>query len=139
MRHDTRGVFVRDFLSVERPFAELAPRFADGHQWIEDTMTAALREVLEERTLPTSRVRCRCGAARVRSNRVVVPLWSVGAGAIPDVDGDVRITPLGTERTHLALEGVWQRAGSDVDADAHAVDTFARLFLQRLAADAVEC
>jgi hypothetical protein len=130
-------MFVRDFLSVERPFAELGPRFARGQPWIEAAMTAAVLAVLTDRTLVADTVQCRCGPARVRPDRVVVPLWSVGAGAIPDMDGDVRVTPLGSERTHVALEGVWQRAGSDVIADGHVIDAVARAFLQRLAADAV--
>jgi hypothetical protein len=129
-------MFVRDFLSVDRPFAELAPRFAQDQPWIEDTLTAAVLAVLADRALLASALQCRCGPARVRADRVVVPLRSVGAGAIPDVDGDVRVTPLGNERTHVVLEGVWQRAGSDAIADGHAVDAVARAFLQRLAADA---
>ena len=99
-------------------------------------MTASLLALLADGSVATRQVRCRCGPARVRPDRVVVPLRSVGAGAIPDVDGDVRVTPLGDERTHVALEGVWQRAGSDVVADGHAVDALARAFLHRLAADA---
>jgi hypothetical protein len=129
-------MFVRDFLSLDRPFAELGPRFAHDGPWIEAAMTAAALMVLAERDLDASALRCHCGPARVRTDRVVVPLRSVGAGAIPDVDGDVRVTPLGAERTHVVLEGVWQRAGSDALADAHAVDALARAFLQCLAADA---
>jgi hypothetical protein len=126
-------VFVRDFLNVERPFGELGPRFASDQAWIETAMTAALLALLGDGTVATRPVRCRCGPARVRSDRVVVPLRSVGGGAIPDVDGDVRVTPLGDARTHVALEGVWQRAGSDVVAEGHAVDALARAFLHRLA------
>jgi hypothetical protein len=129
-------MFVRDFVSVDQPFAELGPRFAQNQPWIEAAMTAALRAVLADRALGAAAVQCHCGPARVRHDRVVVPLRSVGAGAIPDVDGDVRVTPLGSERTHVVLEGVWQRAGSDVVADGHAVDALARAFLHRLAADA---
>jgi hypothetical protein len=129
-------VFVRDFLSVERPYVELGPRFARGQDWIEAAMTAALLGVLADRAVVARQVLCRCGPARVHPDRIVVPLQSVGAGAIPDVDGDVRVTPLGNERTHVALEGVWQRVGSDVVADGHAIDALARAFLQRLAADA---
>lgn len=129
-------MFVRDFLSVDCPFAELGPRFAQDQPWIEGAMKAAVLAVLAERALGPEAVQCRCGQARVRPDRVVVPLRSVGAGAIPDVDGDVRVTPLGNERTHVVLEGVWERAGSDVIADGNAVDAVARAFLQRLAADA---
>jgi hypothetical protein len=129
-------VFVRDFLSVDRPFAELAPRFAQDQPWIEAAMTAAVLAVLADRAVGGTTLQCHCGPARVRHDRVVVPLQSVGAGAIPDVDGDVRVTPLGSERTHVVLEGVWHRAGSDAVADGHAVDAVARAFLQRLAADA---
>jgi hypothetical protein len=131
-------MFVRDFVTVARPFVELGPRFAQGRPWIEAAMTCALLAVLEDRHDSASGAHCHCGPARVRPERVIVPLQSVGAGAIPDVDGDVRVTPLGGDRTHVALEGVWQRAGSDIIADGHAVDAVARAFLHRLAADAVQ-
>ena len=100
-------------------------------------MTDALLTVLEDRHDSASGVQCHCGPPRIRPESVVVPLHSVGAGAIPDVDGDVRVTPLGGDRTHVAFEGVWQRTGSDIIADGHAVDAVARAFLHRLAADAV--
>jgi hypothetical protein len=124
-------VFVRDF-SVERPFGELGLRFAAGVD--RDRHDGCCSRA--SRTDHRGARWCRCGPARVRPDRIVLPLQSIGAGAIPDLDGDVRVTPLGSERTHVALEGVWQRAGSDVVADGHAVDALARAFLHRLAADA---
>jgi hypothetical protein len=129
-------MFVRDFVHVDRPFSELAPRFLHGHQWLESTMVGAVHQVLaaraEDATGADRAVTCECGPAREQSDTVVVPIRSVVLGGLPHLDGDLRISPFGSTRSHIALSGVWGTAGVDPVETQHVLDIMARTFLQRV-------
>lgn len=133
---------MRDFVHVDRPFNELVPRFLHGDEWLEPIMVGAVRQVLdaadghvaENAVGADGAVTCEFGPAREHSNTVVVPVHSVVHGALPTLDGDLRISPFGSTRSHISLSGVWGTDGVDPVETQHVLDSVARTFLQRLVA-----
>ncbi len=133
-------MFVRDFVHVDRPFGELARCFLHDDHWLEPIMVGAVRQALagadgdaaENAIGADDAVTCECGPAREHSGAVVVPVRSVVRGALPTLDGDLRISPFGSTRSHISLSGVWGTDGVDRVETQHVLDSLARTFLQQL-------
>jgi hypothetical protein len=144
-------MFVRDFIHVARPFESVAPRFVADATWLtaiaEDAtvngreLSAVLRlDDADARlaAVPSGPVRCDSGPVRVRRDSLVVPLTitATGAGAAPELEADLEVSPLGPTLCQLTLNATYRRAGAAGTDDTlaqRAAEVVARAFLQAVA------
>jgi hypothetical protein len=115
-------MFVRDFIHVARPFESVAPRFVADATWLDHG----------------GAVRCDSGPVRVRHDSLVVPLTitTSGAGAVPELEADLEVSPLGPTLCQLTLSATYRRAaaaGTDDALAQRAAEVVARAFLQAVA------
>jgi hypothetical protein len=128
-------MFVRDFIHVEQPFETVAPRFVADARWLH-----ALSD--------DDRMHFETGPVRVRLDSLVVPLSmsAVGpsgtaesgpAGALPPLEADLEVSPLGPDRSQLTLSATYRRPGAsgpEAQLAQRAAEAGVRSFLQALAA-----
>src|SRR3990172_53547 len=122
-------MFVRDFVHVERPFEEIAPRFLEDPAWLETLLSSISG---------ATAVRCQRGTVRRRADTLVVPMrWALeDAAVLPSLDGDVAIVPIDRGRCHISFEATYALDTRDREAQhvtEHAVEGTVRAFLSRLA------
>jgi hypothetical protein len=148
-------MFVRDFIHVAQPFESVAPRFVADATWLtaiaEDAtvngreLAAGLRlddpRERPEEVAPAARpgsVQCDSGPVRVRRDSLVVPLTitATDAGAMPELEADLEVSPLGPTLCQLTLSATYRRAavpGADEALAQRAAEAVARAFLQAVA------
>jgi hypothetical protein len=143
-------MFVRDFIHVAQPFESVAPRFVADATWlttIAESATTNGRELSAVLRLgddgrgPTAdgagAVRCDSGPVRVRRDSLVVPLTIAAgdAGAVPELEADLEVSPLGPTLCQLTLNATYRRAapGTDDALAQRAAEVVARAFLQAVA------
>jgi hypothetical protein len=144
-------MFVRDFIHVAHPFESVAPRFVADATWltaIAESATTNGRELSAALRLGdgadgaeadgAGTVHCDSGPVRVRRDSIVVPLTitASGAGAVPELEGDLEVSPLGPTLCQLTLNATYRRAvvsGADDALAQRAAEVVARAFLQAVA------
>jgi hypothetical protein len=142
-------MFVRDFIHVTQPFESVAPRFVADASWLtaiaeraatngrELSTVLRLDDDPEGRTDPVGAVHCDSGPVRVRRDSLVVPLTitASGAGALPELEADLEVSPLGPALCQLTLNATYRRAaaGTDDALAQRAAEVVARAFLQAVA------
>ena len=114
-RTDNRGLFVRSFAEVDRPFEEVRVIVLDRpHLWLPGLATDAgwRGEVLlaevgfgKPPTRVAEQILIELFSPVEFPSRVILPLeWRpVSARMFPKLEGDLEIAPLGPRRTHLSL------------------------------------
>jgi len=126
-------VFARDFVHVNRPFEQVAPRFTGSEHWLEGIVDAALGG--------TRRAHCSRGALRMLENALLVPMmWSFdpGPSVLTPLTADLTVAPLDALQCVLTLEACLKPPTSvETVAVQHAVDAVLRDVLHRLV-DVVE-
>ena len=139
-------MFVRDFIYVDRPFAEVAPRFVNDRGWLWPVAARAGAEaaaVADAIRTTSGRNRARdrdvaleTGPVRARQDSLVVPLrlGDDDGGRVPELDGDLEVTPIGPGRSLLALNARYRRSGrASDDAVGRIAEACVRAFLRELA------
>ncbi|HZP30194.1 MAG TPA: hypothetical protein VFC99_14670 [Acidimicrobiia bacterium] len=144
-------MFVRDFIHVAQPFESVAPRFVADASWLnglaEDAaanarqLTGSVRLVAPPRGADGRRagtVQCETGPVRVRRDSLVVPLHIAGSDgeALPTLEADLEVSPVGPGLSQLTLSATYRRTGPSAADDAivqRAAEVVARTFLQALA------
>jgi len=114
-------MLIRDFTYVERPSSEVCSQLlADHGSWLSPLAVAAAEEgdALRIRLGPLSALPLLSKTARVTlgepagtTDDVIVPLsWEATGprGAFPVLHGDLRVAPLGAQRTQITLEGRYE-------------------------------
>ncbi len=143
-------MFVRDFIHVEQPFENVAPRFVADARWLHalaedaaaeaDQVSTALRAPVGD---GRNRIHCETGPVRVRLDSLVVPMSMSGAGVsesgaeLPPLEADLEVSPLGPDRSQLTLSATYRRAGAtgpEAQLAQRAAEAGVRSFLQALAA-----
>jgi len=138
-------MFVRDFIHVEQPFENVAPRFVADARWLHVLAEDAAAEAHQLSTrlgAPAGdgrdRVHCETGPVRVRLDSLVVPMSMSGsAGALPPLDADLEVSPLGPDRSQITMSATYRRLGAtgpEAQLAQRAAEAGVRTFLQALAA-----
>gem|GEM_PF-6291926 len=121
-------MFARDFVHVNRPFEQVAPRFTGSVDWLEPIVDAALGG--------TQRARCSRGSLRVLESALLVPLtWSFDPepSVLTPLTADLTVAPLDALQCVLTLEARLQPpAGVEATAVQHAVEAVLRDVLHGL-------
>jgi hypothetical protein len=109
--------FVRDFTVVDRPYEDVALVLTENAgTWLSPLADTAYREgeALRVRVGPGERAsiskdfELRVGpASDTGDGLLLVTSWQATGtpGLFPTMDADIRISPLGADRTHLSLDG----------------------------------
>lgn len=122
-------MFARDFVHVNRPFEQVAPRFTGNASWLEPIVDAALGG--------TRRAHCSRGSLRVLESALLVPLtWSFDPdpSVLTPLTADLTVAPLDAMQCVLTLEARLQPpAGVETTAVQHAVQSALRGVLHGLA------
>jgi hypothetical protein len=114
-------VFLRSFVVVERPFAEVEAEMASGaKKWVPDMATHAngdgeklLSEVgfnLGTRRIGR-RIKVDIGAPKTTTGLMFLPIrWraATATGLFPTLDGDLELAALGSARTQLGLSANYE-------------------------------
>jgi hypothetical protein len=135
-------VLVRDFVDLPVAFDAVAPRMVRDPGWLPQMAGDALRDALA--TLPelarpgadSHLPVVDCGPMQRRAASLVLPLrWSSrtpGAG-IPRLDGDLRFSPVPTDRSRLTLLAHCLSSGPPAPS-TDVVESGVRIFLETLSA-----
>lgn len=123
-------MFVSDFVRVDQPFEEVAPRFVRDPAWLDPLVSAAAGATV---------ARCERGTVRRRAESLVVPMrWAVEHDvAFPGLDGDLTIAPLGPTGSRLGFDATYTlpaRRSDERTLTQEAVELSVRSFLVGLAA-----
>lgn len=114
-RKGTPSVFLKDFVDVHRPVAEVGERIASGSAWLTPLATAAgddatslLVQVGPQRLgdLIARTVRVRLGSPNSRDGAVVVPIrWEDAQhpALFPVLDGDLEVASLDEQSSRVVL------------------------------------
>lgn len=142
-------MFVRDFIHVEQPFQEIAPRFLRDPRWLAPIVDTAITDAFAVThatggapcgaTEPradgsVADVRFDRGVVRSRPGGIVLPIaWSALAPSrpFPAISGDLEVAPIGLHRSEIVLSARYQ---DPVQVEHHVVEAAVRAFLQALAA-----
>lgn len=149
-------MFVRNFVHVDRPFEDVAPRFVTDTSWLRPLAEAASKAALEMVDALDARsvepepasspivgrsqiCRLRIGPARARGSSLLVPVWLAAdhAGAVlPDLTGDLEVAPVGPTRALVAFGATYQRPdpGAAATSVERATEAGVRRFLSGIAA-----
>lgn len=143
-------VFLQDFVDVDRPLAEVRPRFCGEGGWLaplasaagDDGRTLLVRIGPASPSMATHNVRIRLGTCLSRDQGVVVAMRWEAAGLrplFPVLDGDLELAPLGPDRSRVVLRASYRppfgQLGLLMDSSLlHRVaESTVRSFLQRVA------
>jgi hypothetical protein len=115
------GVFLRSFVVVERPFAEIEAEMASGaEKWIPDMATNANgdgEKLLSELGFNLGarrigrRIKVDIGAPKTTPGLMFLPIrWRAATetGLFPTLDGELELAALGSSRTQLGLSANYE-------------------------------
>jgi hypothetical protein len=121
-------MFARDFVHVNRPFEQVAPRFSGSVSWLDPIVDAALGG--------TRRAHCSRGSLRARESSLLVPLmlfFDPNPSVLTPLTADLTVAPLDAMQCVLTLEARLQPpAGIEATAVQHTVDSVLRAVLHGL-------
>ncbi len=141
-------MFVRDFIDVPLPFEAVAPRLVRNEAWLNPIAHDALEEAAatldalrpdppRQAGLPPLSVHLTRGPVRLRADSLVMPLhWETNlpASVLPGVNGDLEVSPLGQDRSQVAVSATtWTSSAEHDGITRRVVETGLRSFLRRLA------
>ncbi len=143
-------MFVRDFIHVDQPFGEVAPRFVRDASWLTPIAEEAVRAAYEVGTrmldsaAPERAVvepaGVKIGPVRARAASILIPLWLLTATphlGLPDLAGDLEVAPVGAHRCLVAFEATYRRPSREPEVLARverATEAGIRTFLTGIAA-----
>jgi len=84
-------------------------------------------------------VRCEVGPVRARAQSIFVPMWLIdvtGTAVLPDLNGDLEVAPVGSDRSVISLGATYRRAGPGREAALRierATEAGVRTFLSGIA------
>jgi hypothetical protein len=118
---DSVTVFLRSYVVVRRPFAQVEAAMATGTQsWVPDLAVHANgdgEKLLSElgfrigRGRIGRRIKVDIGAPRLSAGVMLLPIsWhaATGAGLFPTLEGELEVAAISSEMTQLALSAVYE-------------------------------
>jgi len=117
-------MFARDFVDLERPFAEVAHRFVTDTTWLAPLAERAVRSARALTTRlagpgpavgpddrPDGSVRCTAGPVRTAGAGILIPfVIAVAGGAdLPRLVGELEVAPVGHRHTQVACNVNYRR------------------------------
>ncbi len=121
---------LHDFVPIDEAFEQAGSVLvSDGSEWLTKLASVALSG--------SERVAVEFGDARMIERSVVVPVrWSADNGPFRTLDGDLRLDPMPTQRSHLSFYGSYEVSpnGNDETTDQYLTESAVRRFMVEVAA-----